>query len=126
MFGSHKSDWLQHETNVLVGLFRRYGLADNVAKSCKMIFHPGDLRAEIPEEVMELKCTGVGDSYQVRLQRRIPCLECEVEIAAGYMTEHRFRMNGTEPVIEWSRLPVSQTVHSPQVYGVIFPRTKKQ
>ena len=28
MMGSHNLDWLQHAMNVLVGLFRRYGLAD--------------------------------------------------------------------------------------------------
>ena len=31
MFGSHESDWLHHTMNVLVGLFRRYGVAANVA-----------------------------------------------------------------------------------------------
>ena len=34
--GSRDLDWLQHEMNVLVGLFRRYGLAANVSKSCKI------------------------------------------------------------------------------------------
>ena len=33
---SHDSDWIQHAMNVLVGLFRRYGLAANVSKSCKI------------------------------------------------------------------------------------------
>ena len=45
MVVSHHSDWLHHAMNVLVGLFRRYGLASNVAKSRTMIFQPGALRA---------------------------------------------------------------------------------
>ena len=64
---SRSSDWIHHAMNVLVGLFKRYGLAANVAKSRTMIFHPGALRAGKSEEAMALKCTGVGDSYQVRL-----------------------------------------------------------
>ena len=36
MVGSCDLDWLQHAMNVLVGLFRSYGLAANVAKSCSI------------------------------------------------------------------------------------------
>ena len=32
MVGSQELDWLQHSMKVLVGLFRRYGFAANVAK----------------------------------------------------------------------------------------------
>ena len=41
MVGSRNPDWLQHAMNFLVGLFSRYGLAANVAKSRTMIFQPG-------------------------------------------------------------------------------------
>ena len=36
MVGSRESDWMQHTMNVLVGVFRRYGLAANIKKSHKM------------------------------------------------------------------------------------------
>ena len=36
MVGSRDSDWLQNVMNVLVGLFRRYGMAANIAKSRTM------------------------------------------------------------------------------------------
>ena len=121
----HDSDWLQHAMNVLVGLFRRYVLVSNIPKSHIMTLHTGELRAGMSEEAMALKCTGVGDSYQVRLRRRIPCPEFEVELTTGSMTAHRRRMHGTEPKIDWSWLPVSQTVHQPQVYDVRFLRAKK-
>ena len=111
MVGSHDSDWIQHVMDVLVGLFRRYVLASNVAKSCKMTCQTGALRVGMSEEAMALKCTGVGDLYRVRLRRRIPCPECRVYLNAGSMTAHRLRMHGTESVIDWSWLPFSQTVH---------------
>ena len=42
------------------------------------------------------------------------------------MAAHRRRMHGNEPVINWSWIPFSHTVHQPQVYDVRFPRTAKQ
>ena len=62
----------------------------------------------------------------MRLQRRIPFPECGVEITAGSMTEHCRCIHGTDPAIDCSRIPVSQTVHQPQAYDVIFLRTKKR
>ena len=50
--------------NVLVGFFRRYGLAANVAKSRAITCQPSTLRTGMSEEDMALKCMGVGDSYQ--------------------------------------------------------------
>ena len=55
MVGSRDSDWLQHATNVLVGLFRRYSLGANVAKSRTMTCQNGALRAGMSEEAMALK-----------------------------------------------------------------------
>ena len=78
MVVSHYLLWLQHALNVLVGLFRRYGMADNVAKLRTMTCQPGELREGMPEETISLKCTEVRDSYRVRLQRRIPFPECGV------------------------------------------------
>ena len=78
MVGSHDSDWLKHAMKFLVGLFRRYGMADNVAKLRTMTCQPGELREGMPEETISLKCTEVRDSYRVRLQRRIPFPECGV------------------------------------------------
>ena len=115
MFDSRDSEWIQHVMDVLVVLFRRYGLAENVTQSRKITCQPGALRAGMSEEVMALKCTGVGDSYRVIIQRRIPFPECGFEINTGSMMAHRRRMHGTEPAIDWSWLPVSQTVHQPQV-----------
>ena len=73
MVGSRDPEWLQHAMNVLVGLFRRYGLAAIVTKSRTLTGQPGALRPGMSEEAMVLKCTGVGDLYQARLQRWTPC-----------------------------------------------------
>ena len=67
MVGSCYFEWLKHAMNIPVGLFRSYGLEANVAKSRTMICQPSALQAEMPEEFMAPKCTGVVDSYQVRL-----------------------------------------------------------
>ena len=123
---SLNSDWLQHAMNLLVGLFRRYVMAANVTKSHTMTCHPSALQAGVLEEAMVLKCTGLGDSFQVRLRRWIPCPECGAEITEGSMTAHHSCMYRTEPAIYWSRLPVIQTVRQHQVYDVRFPRTKKR
>ena len=53
--------------NVLVGLFRRYGLAANVAKSHTMTCQTGALRVGMLEEAMALNCTRVGDLSRVIL-----------------------------------------------------------
>ena len=67
MVGSRDPDWLQYATDILIGLFRRYGLAANVDKSHMMTCKPRALRAGMSYEAMALKCTVVGDSYRVRL-----------------------------------------------------------
>ena len=72
-----------------------------------------------------MKCTGVEYSYLVRLRRRIPCLECGVDLTTGSTTAHRRSMHRTEPAINWIRLLVIQMEHQPQVYYVSFPRSTK-
>ena len=57
---SCESDWMENTTSVIVGLFRRYSLATNIAKSRTMPFQPSALQAGMLEEAMVLKCTGVG------------------------------------------------------------------
>ena len=99
MVGSCDSDWIQNAMNVLVGLFRSYGLVANIAKSRKMICQLSALWAGMSEEALAIKCTVVGYLYQVRLQSWIPCPEFGFKMAAGSMTEHRRRMHGTKPVI---------------------------
>ena len=66
MVRSRDTGWLKHAMNILVGLFRRYGLAANVAKLRTMKCQPDALWAGISDEAMVLKCKGVGDSYRVR------------------------------------------------------------
>ena len=47
MVDSRDSNWLQHSMNVLIGLIQRYGLTDNINKSCTMIFQTCALRSGI-------------------------------------------------------------------------------
>ena len=125
MVSSIDSYWLQHLMNVLIGFFWRYGLAANFAKSHMMTFQPGALRSEMSEEARERKRVGVGYSYHERLWQQIPFPDCRFEITAVLMIAHRRQIHGTEPAIDWNRLPVSETEYHPQVYNVRFPWTAK-
>ena len=55
MVGYRDSEWLQHLMNVLVGLFRRYGIAANVANFRTMTCQPGALRSGMLEEAKAMK-----------------------------------------------------------------------
>ena len=66
-------EWLQGALNVLIGLFHRYILVENVANSKAMTFHPGTLRCGTSEEAVGKSCTGRGVEYRERLRRQIPC-----------------------------------------------------
>ena len=105
------------------GLFLRYGFAENVSKSRTTTCQPGIPRSGMPEEAKTMKCTGVEYSYLVRLRRRIPCLECGVDLTTGSTTAHRRSMHRTEPAINWIRMPVSQTKHQLWVYDVRLLRS---
>ena len=58
--GSQDPEWLQGALNGLIGLLRRYGLVENVAKSKAMASHPGTLRYGMLEEGLVRRCTGRG------------------------------------------------------------------
>ena len=97
--------------NVLVGIFRRYVLATNVEKSHTMTFQTRSLQAGMVEEAMAQKFTGVGDLYSMRLRK----VDTMPAVWSG--THRRVHdgtclcMHGTNPAIDCSLLPVSQTVN---------------
>ena len=68
MLGSIDPDWMQHLMNVLVDLFRRYGLTANVSNSLLITCQPSALRSGVSKESKALKCTGVVDSYRVSIR----------------------------------------------------------
>ena len=55
MVGSREPDWLQHLMSVLVGIFRGYGLAANVAKYHLMKCQTGAQRLGMYAEAKDLK-----------------------------------------------------------------------
>ena len=66
-------EWIKNSLNVIINLFRRYGLIANTAKSWTMTCQPGSVRPGMSEEAIGWQCTGLGVSYYKPLQRRIPC-----------------------------------------------------
>ena len=70
---SRAPEWIQGAVNVLIGLFRRVVLMDNVAKSKTMYFHPGEICTGMSEETFSGRSKGEEATYRERLWRRIPC-----------------------------------------------------
>ena len=72
MMVSQDADRLQHVMSFLVGLFQRHGLTTKLAKPRTMKFQNDALQLGMSMESKYLRCTGMGDSYRVRLWSRIP------------------------------------------------------
>ena len=119
--GSCDSVWIQGSIIVLIGIFRRVSLMDNIEKSNTMNCHLRAILTGMSEEAFSHRSTGEGATYREQLWRCIPCPEFGVELTDRSMMAHLIRLHGTEPLIDWDRLPVSQTEHLPLVYKVRFP-----
>ena len=61
--------------------------------------NPSTLSSGMSEYAKDMKHTGVGDFYCMRLWRHIPWTYCIVELTAGSMKANRCCMHGTEPAI---------------------------
>ena len=120
MVGFLDPEWLQGDLNMLIGLFRRYGLVVNITKSKAMTCQLSTLRYRMLEEEAGKWCTVRGETHQEWLIQRILCLECRVELTKGLMTAQRRCMNGKEPEIDWNQLLVIQIEHIQQVFDAIF------
>ena len=64
IIGYQDLEWLHGALNVLIGLFRRIGLMDNVAKSKMMMCQTGTIRLEMLEGAMRQQIIGKGDTYK--------------------------------------------------------------
>ena len=83
MVESRDLEYLQDTLNVLIVIFRQYGLVANVAKSKVMSFQTGTLISRMLEDVVGQQCMGGGDTYSERLIRWIPCPDYRLELTAG-------------------------------------------
>ena len=52
IIGAQELEWLQNGLNFFIGLFRKYGIIANVAKSRPMTCQPGALWLDMSEEVV--------------------------------------------------------------------------
>ena len=122
ILGLQYPECLQGALNVLIGLFRRIGLAANVSNLKTMNFQLGEILLGMSVDEFPRRSTGEGDNYLERLRRRMLCPDCGVEMMEIYLKYHRRKLYGTNPKIDWDRIPVSQHKHLPQVYEIILPR----
>ena len=101
-------------------------LAAKIAKSKTMTFQPGSIWSGMLEEAFFWCSKGEEDTYPERLKRRMMCTDFGLEIKLGYLPDHRRRLYGTKPVIDWERLPLRQHKHLPQVYEISFHRSSSR
>ena len=113
MVGLQNMECIQCDLNIIIGLFRRYGLVANVSKSNSITCHPGEIQSGMLEELVGRQCMVRGDTCREIFRRRFPFPDCGVDLTGVSMTVHQQRIHGTEPDINWNRLPVSQMDHIP-------------
>ena len=99
--GSRDPEWIQGVTNVLMGIFRRVILMDNVVKSKTITCHIETICTWMSEEFFSLRSIGEGHTHQEHLKRSIPCPDYGVELTAGSITDHHRRLHGSETAIDW-------------------------
>ena len=71
LVASLRLKWLQREFNFLTDLFDWVGLCTNVWKTVSMARRPCYTRGNVLESEYTQQVTGVGPSYQERLQWRV-------------------------------------------------------
>ena len=94
-------------------MFQRIRLAANITKLKTITCQPGAIRLGMAEEAFCCRSNGEGETYQELLRRRVSCPDCGAEMTAGSLTDHRWRIHGNDPEIEWDMLPVIQHKHLP-------------
>ena len=124
--GGRDFQWLQGAMDLLVATFRRIGLAANATKTQAMTCLPGFIPTRMSEAAYNRMVTGEGPSYRQRLRHRVPCPGCGKEVAMGSMTQHRWRMHGLEPEVNWNLLNVQGAEHPPHTYEVSMPQPGAQ
>ena len=94
--GSCDSVWIQGSIIVLIGIFRRVSLMDNIEKSNTMNCHLRAILTGMSEEAFSHRSTGEGATYREQLWRCIPCPEFGVELTDRSMMAHHRQLHGTE------------------------------
>ena len=79
--------WINWSFDVLIGLFERFVLQTNMAKTVEVVCQPGNISgrqstAEYGQRIEK------GDSHHVRQILRTVCEYCGAEIALASMTAH--------------------------------------
>ena len=103
--GSPDKKWLQDAFEVLVDLFARVGLKTNTEKTKVMVCLPGAIRTYYSEHAYKRKLEGQGDTYRQRKRRRVQCVECGEDLAAGSVTSHMRSQHDMEPVPQGGPAP---------------------
>ena len=92
---SQDLEWIQGILNVIIRLFRRIGLAANVATLKTMAYQTGEIILGLSEEAFSRRSKGKGATYREGLRIKMLHLDCRVETTAGSMIDHHRQLHGT-------------------------------
>ena len=116
--------WLQHATEVLVGLFRRVGLVTNVAKTKAMTTFPQAFVIEQSARACKRRVTGDGPSFREFQRQKVSCPTCGKPLARGSLQTHLRRVHGEE-LDPWLNELEPPATHPP-CYKISFPRVLRK
>ena len=101
MIGSREPECPQGAINVLIRLFRRFGLISNVEKSKTKTCQPGVICTGISEEGFSRSSKVGGATYRYHLLWHIPCTYCGVELMVRSITDHHIQLYGMDTIMYW-------------------------
>ena len=88
---------VQHDLDILIGLFEKMGLKTNEKKTKYMIFRGPAPSKRLSKEAYERHCTGNGLSYLERRKKRVECSICGKEMQMGSLQRHMLQQHGKKP-----------------------------
>lgn len=117
-------DWLQPALDILIGLFRRIGLATNTSKTKLMTCHPATIQTTVSNLAYERRMTGRGESFRERQRRRVECPVCDKPMNSGSLKTHLQRIHGIDHPLTPPTEP-DLGASAPSNCRVSFPPTLK-
>ena len=119
ILASTRATRIQWVFDVLPELFDRVGLRTNAGKTVSMTCPPFHKIEGHSTEAYGLRLIEYGLTYQERLHQQVRCLNCDTDLAAGSLVNHRKVKHGVgrgDPIMTTHHLDV------PRTYRISFPR----
>ena len=107
-------------SNILVGLFDRVGLRNNVGKTFGMVFHPCQAAGNLTTKAYGRRILGVGPSNRYRCKDQVACGKCGEMLEVGSLSSHLMTQHASaeERQRQWTTTAARS---GPQSYQMSFP-----